>query len=90
MIYAVHPDIGAVIHVHSAPLWQMMIQENYLATTAEYGTAEMVQEIANLYQDKDPFTHNAFVMKGHQDGVITFGQSIADAEQCLYQIIQRA
>jgi ribulose-5-phosphate 4-epimerase/fuculose-1-phosphate aldolase len=88
MIYEVHPDIGAVIHVHSAPLWQMMIQENYLATKAEYGTADMVQEIARLYQDKDSFTHNAFVMKGHEDGIITFGKDITHAEHRLYQIIQ--
>jgi len=88
MIYEAHPDIAAVIHVHSAPLWQMMIQTNALATTAEYGTADMVQEIAALYQDKDPFSNNAFVMKGHEDGIITFGKGIAQAEHKLYQIIQ--
>jgi len=89
MIYEVHPEIGAVIHVHAAALWQMMIQENALATTAEYGTADMVQEIANLYQDKDPFTHNAFVMKGHKDGIITFGKTMQQAEFTLYHLIQK-
>jgi ribulose-5-phosphate 4-epimerase/fuculose-1-phosphate aldolase len=28
MIYEVHPEISAVIHVHSAPLWQMMIHKS--------------------------------------------------------------
>ncbi len=88
MIYAVHPDIQAVIHIHSKPLWQMMIDTHALATTAEYGTAGMVHEIANLYQSCDPFKHNAFVMKGHEDGIITFGKTIADAELKLYHIIQ--
>ncbi len=88
MIYEVHPDIQAVIHIHSKPLWQMMIDKGALATTAEYGTAAMVREIANLYQSRDPFKNNTFVMKGHEDGIITFGRSIKEAEQALYQIIQ--
>ena len=88
MIYEVHPKIQAVIHVHSKPLWQMMIATGALATTAEYGTADMVHEIANLYQSRDPFKHNAFVMKGHEDGIITFGKTIQQAELKLYHIIQ--
>ena len=88
MIYEVHPDIQAVIHVHSKPLWQMMIDTNALATTAEYGTAAMTHEIENLYPSRDPFKHNAFVMKGHEDGIITFGKTIQDAELKLYQIIR--
>lgn len=88
MIYDIHPDIQAVIHVHSAALWQMMITNNALATTAEYGTAEMVSEIAALYQSCNPFEHNAFVMKGHENGMITFGRSIEQAELRLYHWIQ--
>ncbi len=88
MIYEVHPDIQAVIHIHSKPLWQMMIATDALATTAEYGTAGMVQEIAELYQSRDPFKNNAFVMKGHEDGIITFGKTIQLAELTLYHLIQ--
>ncbi len=89
MIYEVHPDIQAVIHIHARPLWQMMIDTHTLATTAEYGTADMVHEIANLYQSRDPFKHNAFVMKGHEDGIITFGKGIKESELKLYQLIQQ-
>ncbi|WP_051937898.1 class II aldolase/adducin family protein [Ghiorsea bivora] len=88
MIYEIHPDIQAVIHVHSAALWQMMIKQKILATTAEYGTAEMVREIAALYQSRNPFKYNAFVMKGHKDGIITFGKNIKEAELRLYHLIQ--
>ena len=88
MIYEVHPDIQAVIHIHSKPLWQMMIDTHTLATTAEYGTADMVQEIADIYQSHNPFKHNAFVMKGHEDGIITFGKTIQQAELTLYHLIQ--
>ena len=89
MIYEVHPDIQAVIHIHARPLWQMMIDIHTLATTAEYGTADMVHEIAALYQSRDPFKHNAFVMKGHEDGIITFGKGIKESELKLYQLIQQ-
>jgi len=87
MIYEVHPDIQAVIHVHSHALWQFMKTRSDLATTAEYGTTQMVEEIANLYQTRDPFVQNAFVMLGHEDGIITFGKTIEEAEQSLYRII---
>lgn len=88
MIYEVSPDIQAVIHVHSATLWQIMIKADALATTAEYGTTHMVHEIAALYEKRNPFKHNAFVMKGHEDGIITFGLNIQQAEHRLYQLIQ--
>jgi len=88
MMYEVHPDIQAVIHIHSAPLWHMMVKEKYLSTSAEYGTAEMVQEISSLYAKHNPFEHHAFVMKGHENGIITFGRSVEEAELNLYQIIR--
>ena len=87
MIYEVHPEIMAVIHIHSAALWKFMKAENTLATTAEYGTVEMVSEIAALYESRDPFANNAFVMKGHEDGIITFGRTAQEAELTLYRII---
>jgi len=87
MIYELHPDIQAVIHIHSAPIWQMMIKEKYLSTRAEYGTAKMASEIQALYQTHDPFTHNVFVMKGHENGVMIFGKDIAQAEHSLYRAL---
>jgi len=49
----------------------------------------MVNEIRSLYKNINPFTNNAFVMKGHEDGIITFGRNVDDAERTLYGIIQR-
>ena len=88
MIYAIDERITTVIHIHSSPLWNFMQEKNHLATTAEYGTAEMAEEIAKLYDNLDPMTNNAFVMKGHEEGIITFGQSIEEAELILYNIIR--
>jgi len=88
MIYAIDERIGTVIHIHSLALWKFMKAKNYLATTAEYGTAKMADEIAGLYSDLDPIINNAFVMKGHEEGVITFGRSAKEAELALYSVMQ--
>ncbi|MDX8381979.1 MAG: class II aldolase/adducin family protein [Ghiorsea sp.] len=88
MIYEIHADINAMIHIHSAALWQFMKSRGDLATTAEYGTTQMTEEIANIYHSRNPFEHNAFVMLGHEDGIITFGKSIEEAEESLYRIVR--
>ena len=88
MIYAIDDRITTVIHIHSLALWKFMKTNNDLATTAEYGTAEMVEEIAGLYTNLDPISNNAFVMKGHEEGIITFGRSVEEAELVLYTIMQ--
>ena len=88
MIYQINPEINAVIHIHSKALWGFMKKNNTLFTTAEYGTAQMVEEIALLYKDKDPFEESVFVMKGHEDGVIAFGKNVKEAELTLYKMIK--
>ena len=88
MIYAIDERITTVIHIHSLALWQLMKERNDLSTTAEYGTVQMVEEIAGLYTNLDPMIHNAFVMKGHEEGIITFGRSVEEAESVLYTILQ--
>ena len=88
MIYAIDDSITTVIHIHSLALWKFMKAKNDLATTAEYGTARMIEEIAELYSNLNPMMNNAFVMKGHEEGIITFGRSVEEAESALYNIMQ--
>ncbi|RRS30974.1 MAG: hypothetical protein P794_04985 [Epsilonproteobacteria bacterium (ex Lamellibrachia satsuma)] len=88
MIYATDERIKAVIHVHSPVLWKFMKSKGYLSTAAEYGTAEMVEEIATLYDTLEPLINNAFVMRGHEEGIITFGKDIEEAELVLYTILK--
>ena len=88
MIYAIDNRITTVIHIHSLALWKFMKAKNYLFTTAEYGTAEMVEEIVGLYDNLDPLLNNTFVMRGHEEGIITFGRSVEEAELALYSVMQ--
>jgi len=88
MIYAIDERVKTVIHIHSLALWKFMKTKNCLFTTAEYGTAEMVEEIIGLYDNLDPLVNNTFVMRGHEEGIVTFGQSVEEAELALYSIMQ--
>ncbi len=88
MIYQINPEINSVIHIHSKALWKFMKKNNTLFTTAEYGTEQMVEEIASLYKAKNPFDESIFVMRGHEDGVIAFGKSVKEAELTLYKMIK--
>jgi len=84
MIYEIDSKINAVIHIHSKALWEFMKESDSLFTEAEYGTIKMVEEIASLYENKNPFDESIFVMRGHEDGVIAFGKSVQDAELKLF------
>ncbi len=88
VIYSLDKNINGVIHIHSNALWKFMIEKKYLYTEAEYGTKEMITEIQQLYKQNDPLTDNIFVMKGHQDGIICFAQTIEEAKKKLFQLMR--
>ncbi len=88
VIYSLDKNINGVIHIHSNALWKFMIEKKYLYTEAEYGTKEMITEIQQLYKQNDPLTHNIFVMKGHQDGIICFAPTIEEAKKKLFQLMR--
>ena len=89
MIYQISPKINAVIHIHSKALWEFMKKSNSLYTTAEYGTVAMVNEIASLYKNQNPFKESIFVMRGHEDGIMAFGKTVEEAELILFDIMRK-
>jgi len=79
-LYQVNGAIRAVVHVHSAPIWNSC--RNRLPTSREdvqYGTPEMAYEVIRLHKRKALGRQGVIVMGGHQDGVIAFGPSLAEA-----------
>lgn len=74
-VYEQDPNISAVIHVHSPVLWNM---EKFPRTSpdANYGSQEMVQEVARLFKETDVIDMHVFAMGGHEDGIIAFGGNI--------------
>ena len=79
-IYELDPAINGVVHVHSKPLWESLLDR--LPTTADgisYGTPEMAHEFERLYRDTDFASGGVAVMAGHEEGIIAYGHSLEEA-----------
>ncbi len=79
-IYELSESIDAVVHVHSRPLWDRHL--NRLRTAAAdvaYGTPAMAKELTRLYCDTKFSVLGVAVMAGHEEGLIGFGTTLAEA-----------
>lgn len=87
-IYNLSSDIGGVIHIHSKEIWNFMLKNDYLKTKdVEYGTEEMIDEVNRIFSRINPLGNPKFVMAGHEDGVMVFGENLLKAELSLYLIL---
>lgn len=79
-LYELGTDINAVVHVHSAALWQKLL--NVLPTTSatvSYGTPEMAEEFRRLYRETVFAANGIAVMAGHDEGIIATGGDMQQA-----------
>jgi L-ribulose-5-phosphate 4-epimerase len=79
-IYKSDAIAGAVIHCHDFNLWAAAL--NRAPTTlkaAEYGTAEIANDIMQLFTRSDVQTRRTIVMAGHKGGILTFGKDLEEA-----------
>jgi len=79
-LYQSRASIRAVVHVHSNAIWSAW--KDRLPTTREdvaYGTPEMAYEMIRLQKRSAITDKGVVVMGGHQDGVIAFASSVAEA-----------
>lgn len=80
VLYELSESIGGIIHVHNKDLWQKLIHT--VPTTrqeVEYGTPEMAIEIRRLYWDTALPVVKILVMAGHEEGIISFGETVVEA-----------
>ena len=77
VIYNKLPQVEAVVHVHSPHLWSHAQQLGLAVTNpaVEYGTPQMATEIERII-DAGLLRGNSISMGGHEDGVITWGESL--------------
>jgi L-ribulose-5-phosphate 4-epimerase len=78
MIYETFTFATAVVHVHDNDHWQRLL--GLVPTTAQdvpYGTPAMAHEIARLAPALAD--ERIMVMAGHEDGILVFGTSLAEA-----------
>jgi len=80
VIYEIDDNANAVIHIHHAGLWQQYL--NILPTSdpsIEYGTPALASEIKQLFVTTDLSVRKTLIMGGHRDGILAFGNSLAEA-----------
>lgn len=84
-LYECDPSINAVIHVHHAGLWKLLLKR-YPSTGAgvPYGTPGMAQEIKRLFKETG-LPQRIFAMGGHEDGIISFGKNMESAAGVLLE-----
>lgn len=87
-IYKSNSNINCVFHIHNKDIWSGMIRENYPFTPAEvpYGTSEMADSvIACVGQNQE----GLIVMKGHEDGVISYAHSMEKAGELILRVYNK-
>jgi len=79
-LYQSRSSIRAVVHVHSHAIWSA--HKDRLPITKDdvrYGTPEMAYEMIRLGKRNVIADQGVILMGGHQNGVIAFGPSLAEA-----------
>jgi len=83
-IYELDEVVRAVVHVHDKSLWKRL--RHMVPTTRDdvsYGTPAMAGEFRRLYAETDLEKRRIAVMGGHEAGLVSFGESVAEAAQRL-------
>jgi len=84
VIYSQNPSIHAILHVHHPRLWQQLLnQVPTTRATIPYGTPEMATETQRLFTETDLPRSKIFVMAGHEDGIVAFGETLQIAYRTL-------
>ena len=79
-IYESDATAGAVIHCHDSRLWAAVLKKAPTTSeAADYGTAEMANEIMQLFTRTDVHSRKIIVMAGHEAGILTFGKDLEEA-----------
>lgn len=92
VLYGLDPRVGCVMHAHSPHIWRQSARLDLPRTRAEvaYGTPEMADEVARLWRQGALGERGIFSMGGHEDGVLAFGQSCAEAGSILVRCLAQA
>ena len=91
-VYAVDSAIRWVIHVHSPEIWHRRQALKLPATGPDipYGSVEMTREVSHLFAETDVYQRGIFAMDGHEDGIVSFGQTADEAASVVISILARA
>ncbi len=87
-IYRDNPAVSYVFHVHHQKLWDLLRAGPYdsIDEDVAYGTEEMAEAAARLLMGK---TSGIFVMKGHEDGIVSYGATAEDAGRVILDLYRK-
>ncbi|MCT4642837.1 MAG: class II aldolase/adducin family protein [Bacteriovoracaceae bacterium] len=90
-IYYYNKKINYIYHIHDSKIWTYMINNQFSATDKNipYGTKSMSLAAKECIHGR---SKGSFVMKGHKDGVISYGSTAKEAEDeiiNLYNIVYK-
>jgi len=87
-IYSHNHKIKAVFHIHSAKIWEGMINDGKQFTQKDipYGTVEMAYATQECVGNANS---GIFCMKGHQDGVVAYGRSLDEVGEIILESYHR-
>lgn len=89
-VYELDRSIRAVIHVHHRALWEKA--QRLIPTTERsvpYGTPAMALEMRRLYEKTNLKNFPVLVMAGHDEGLISFGKNLSQAEAQLARVMKQ-
>jgi ribulose-5-phosphate 4-epimerase/fuculose-1-phosphate aldolase len=87
-IYEANQAIQYVFHVHHPKLWEILRNGNsdFIAEDIQYGTQEMANAAHQLLANKNS---GIFVMKGHEDGIISYATTADEAGKNLLELYRK-
>jgi len=91
-LYDIAPAARAVLHAHAPEVWRAAGRLGLPRTgaAARNGTPALALEVQRLYRESALSSLGVLVMAGHEDGVLTFGASLAEAGTVLVRQLGRA
>lgn len=91
MIYDLDPAARFVFHVHSPDMWRRAAHLSIPETdkAAPYGTPAMAREVRRLHES-GALAGRIFAMGGHEDGIVSWGESGDEAGERLVAAFRSA
>lgn len=89
-VYQNSPQANYVLHIHNIVLFNFLKERNALSTPENiaYGTPKMAEEIGAIVRQNP--AEAAIVMRGHEEGILIYGLSIAHLQSQLAFLCQEA
>ncbi len=88
------PEINAVIHVHSRPLWLALMRADVLSTGEDipYGSEQLYRRLSELVVTSSPPPPVPLILvtRGHEEGVFSAGRAFDETYRIIVEHVERA